>query len=535
MTAHEAFDSLKPDAWAATTTPERLALIKQIQSNLKKHAEELGAADAKMKNEQLGEEQVSLAEGMGGTVMPVANVLMAAHHIYDALAHAKAMPGALSQRQVSENQYEVEVYPQFGKDKIIAGKQKGYLRIEGGEPVQVSPLEKPAGVVAVSGAGNYSSSVEMVKALFFDNKAVIHKPHRLNEATDQVWAKIFAPLIERGALAFVSADQSRELTQLEGLTAIYFTGSTEVAQKIMEATDTPVVSECGGNNPAIIVPGDREWTEKEVRNQAINIVSAGKLNGGAVCGRPQTIVTCRNWPQRRTFLDTLKQVIAEDTFAFGSYYPNVGETRAAFLEAHPEAEVLTPEADKHAKSDFLFIEDMPEDSFGVKHEAFCQVFDEVALDVDPSADEFLGAATTFCNEKLLGTLGCMVSIDEDTKAAHGDALETALSELRYGGIAVNTIPPNIWLNAYLIWGGYGETAENFVSGIGNFGNALNFENVTKAILVDDFSAQAFAFINREATQHLFRNVANFAIDQSWSSFLKLAGTAAVDGMKKKDF
>ena len=61
-----------------------------------------------------------------------------------------------------------------------------------GGPKQVNPLDKPAGVIAVSGAGNYSSSIEMAMALFLENKAVIHKPHGLNEASDAVWAKIFA-------------------------------------------------------------------------------------------------------------------------------------------------------------------------------------------------------------------------------------------------------------------------------------------------------------------------------------------------------
>jgi hypothetical protein len=34
----------------------------------------------------------------------------------------------------------------------------------------------------------------------------------------------------------------------------------------------------------------------------------------------------------------------------------------------------------------------------------------------------------------------MIVIDEDTKAAHLATLDTALAELKYGAIAVNTIP-----------------------------------------------------------------------------------------------
>ena len=162
----------------------------------------------------------------------------------------------------------------FRKDKLAAGHQKGYLHVNG-EPKQVNPLDKPAGIIAVSGAGNYSSSIEMAMALFLENKAVIHKPHRLNEESDKIWEKIFAPLIEAKALVFIGADQSRAMSGLEGLDAIYFTGSTGVAHAIQNAAKAPLISECGGNNPCLIVPG--EWTESEIVHQAIQIASAGKL------------------------------------------------------------------------------------------------------------------------------------------------------------------------------------------------------------------------------------------------------------------
>lgn len=112
-------------------------------------------------------------------------------------------------------------------------------------PEQNSPLDKPAGVIAVSGAGNYSSSIETIKAIFFDNKTVIHKAHRLNEESDKVLEKIFAPLVEKKALSFAGVEYSRDLIQLDGLDAIYFTGSTAVAKNIMAQTDTPLISECG--------------------------------------------------------------------------------------------------------------------------------------------------------------------------------------------------------------------------------------------------------------------------------------------------
>jgi len=50
MTAQEAFNKLRPNEWAKTSIIKRLELIEQVQKNLNTYAEELGEADANMKN-----------------------------------------------------------------------------------------------------------------------------------------------------------------------------------------------------------------------------------------------------------------------------------------------------------------------------------------------------------------------------------------------------------------------------------------------------------------------------------------------------
>ena len=531
MTAQEAFNHLDPARWARTLTIERLALLEKVQENLKIHAIALGEVDAKMKNDLIGENITSTAEGMGTTVMPMANTLMGIHKLYESLAEGK-MPEPRSIVEIDTDLFEVQVFPIHSKDKLAAAKQKGYLHIEG-QPTQTNPLEKPAGIIAVSGAGNYSSSIEMAMALFLENKAVIHKPHKLNEATDRIWEKIFAPLIDIKAVAFCDADQGRELSKLEGLHAIYFTGSTGVAHAIQNQANAPLISECGGNNPCIVIPG--AWSEKDIRRQAIQLASVGKLNGGAVCGRPQTIITSKNWEQREQFLDALREAIAEETFACSSHYPGVDKTKEAFLENQSTAEVLKPEAGKHKKSDFVLIPNISEDDFAITNEAFCQIYGEIALDVSTDTNDFLTKATNFCNNQLLGSLGCMILVDNDTFEKNETRLHQAIRELNYGGIAVNDVPPNIWLNAYLTWGGCGETTEDFVSGVGNFGNALNFDNVKKSVIINDFNSTSFELTNRKRIEHLLENASYFSIDQSWGHFAKLAGQMMVDNFKGKDF
>ena len=129
----------------------------------------------------------------------------------------------------------------------------------------------------------------------------------------------------------------------------------------------------------------------------------------------------------------------------------------------------------------------------------------------------------------------MIPVDGDTFTAHKARVYQAVHELNYGSIAVNSVPPNIWLNAYLTWSGCGETTENFVSGVGNFGNALNFENVVKSVLIDDFAATSFSLTNRAQFRHLLENASYFSIDQSWLRFAKLAGQMALDSLRKKNF
>jgi len=533
MKAIEALKSLDPKQWAETSIIKRLELVEQVQKNMITYATELGEADAKMKNNQLGEQAVSTQEGMGSTLMAMGNTLMGIHHLYESLMHGE-MPKPLSAEKIADDLYKVGVYPKYSKDKLAAGGQKGYLYVKG-EPKQTNPMDKPAGIIAVSGAGNYSSSIEMAMALFLENKAVIHKPHKLNEATDVIWEKIFAPVIEAKGLAFCAADQGRELSKLEGLHSIYFTGSTEVAHAIQSQASVPLISECGGNNPCIIVPGERPWTEKEIERQAIQISTLGKINGGAVCGRPQTIITSKSWSQREEFLQALRKAISEDTFACSTYYPGVDKTKEAFLQNQASAEILKPENGKVPSSEFVLIPNISEDDFAVSNEAFCQVFSEIPLDTTADVNDFLTKATDFCNNKLLGSLGCMILIDGDTQKNNQARLDQALIELNYGGIAVNDVPPNVWFNAYLTWGGCGETTENFVSGVGNFGNAMNFENVVKSVITNDFHSTSFEFTNRKAVLHLFENASLFSIDQSWRHFMKLGGQMALDGLRKKDF
>ena len=533
MNARDAIDQLDPLKWANTPPAERLHLLEQVRENMKRYGDELAAADSKMKNDILGTALYSDPVSKVGTVVPMANTVTAAIDLYEAIIDGKMLQ-PIKIEKVGDDLYDTYVFPQARKDKLMYSDRKDRIRVKG-EPRQVNPMDKPAGIIAVLGAGNYSSSLEMMKAMFFENCAVVHKPHHLNEETDAVWAKIMQPLVNHGVLSFCASDQGRELTVDPRLSKIYFTGGTGTAQAIMSATDTLLISECGGNNPCIIVPGDRPWTPKEIEHQAVQIATMSKLNGGAVCGRVQTLVTSKHWPQRQEFLDALADALENKTPATGIYYPGSDKVTGGFKEAYPDAKMLKPESGKHPHSDVMLITGVEPGGYACTHEAFTLIIDEVPLDVPAHAEQFLPKAVAFCNDELLGTRGSAILIDDNTAKANRTALEQAVTDMEYGGIAINTMPPFIFLSPYLTWGG-NEDGKEFISGTGNFGNLLNYENVEKSIIEASFmSAGHMMNTNRKAFDNMAEDMSRFAVEPTWMNLACLVGDGIRDSFRKKDF
>jgi len=531
MTAHttakQSIDSLNKEQWKNTPIEQRLNLLYQVRENIKIYAAELAQSDLEMKNKLLGEQLFRADESLVATVVPVTSTVTACIGLYESLQSGKMLTG-MEVKHVNGDLYDIQVFPQEAKDKVLYADRKDYLRVKG-KPRQTQPLDKQTEIIAVLGAGNYSSALEMVKAIFLENAVVVHKPHQLNEETDRIWAKIFQPLINAKAISFCQADQGQELTQDKRISKIYFTGSSTTAKTISASSDAELVSECGGNNPCIIVPGEKPWSKKELEHQAIQIVTMSKLNGGAVCGRPQTLVTCKNWSQRDAFLDAIRDAIKNETPAAGSYYPGSAEIVEAFLDNHPDAEVIQPENGRYEHSDHLFIPSVSEDSYAVKNEAFSQVLNEVSLDTPANAEAFLPHAVEFANTKLLGTLGSCIIIDEHAKKKHSNALAQAVNDMKYGGIAINTMPPYIFLNPYLTWGGNEEDKDEITSGRGHFGNVLCYENVEKSIMGHMMNT------NKAAIDGLSKGMAHYALNPSWMNLTKLTVNALSGKCKSKDF
>jgi hypothetical protein len=183
----------------------------------------------------------------------------------------------------------------------------------------------------------------------------------------------------------------------------------------------------------------------------------------------------------------------------------------------------------------LVVTGVAEDGYAVTHEAFCQILDEVPLDVPANAAAFLPKAVEFCNTKLLGTLGSCILIDEDTKKAHRAVLDQAITDMEYGGIAINTMPPFIFLSPYLTWGG-NEEGRTCVSGHGNFGNPFCYENVEKSIIEAGFLSSGHMMnTNKSAFDALSRNMSRFALAPTWMNLTRMMAGAVTGSFRRKDF
>lgn len=511
----DAIDQLQPAKWASTAPSTRLELLRQIRINLYNAIEELATADAKMKNDRLGEELYTADSCKPMTSAAMGFVLTGAIDLYTSINNGNKgfEPGSITKVPGKGNisYYDISVAPLTLQESLFYLTRRDYLRVKKvaatdadadtytDEPKRIGPMEKKTKIVAVLGAGNYSSPIEVLKAIFYNNCVAVHKAHPLNEECDKIWARILDPLVQAGCLSFCNPDQGPALidaaaVERSKIDIIYFTGGTATAQTIMKKiqtrTTTPIqmICECGGVNPAILVPGsdDRAWTDREMAHHAQQLVSLAKFNGGHICARPQLLVTCRNWSQRDAFLRHVETAIRDSTFAQGSYYPGTDEIMQRFEEEYqsnttssPYCQRIRPEHGKYKTADFLWVTGDEEDGYACRKEAFCQVMVEVPLDTAATASDFLPYATQFCNDKVLGSLCATIIIDGRTQKKHSQALEMAVTELNYGSIGVNLVAANAFQSQYLIWGG-NENGKPLESGNGHFGNVFGFENVEKS-------------------------------------------------------
>jgi acyl-CoA reductase-like NAD-dependent aldehyde dehydrogenase len=417
-------------------------------------------------------------------------------------AGGQPKPTSLTQRP--SGQYVARVMPNDTTEKLVFAGFSADIWIEPGKPpsqgrIYREPASGPGAVSLVLGAGNVSSipPMDLLYKLFVENEVVVLKMNPVNAVVGPHLARAFKSLIDPGYLAIVygAAEVGAHLANHSEVDTLHVTGSDRTYDAIVWGSDPqeqarrkaanqplntrPFTAELGCVTPVMIVPGD--WNEADLDFQARQVASMVTQNASFNCNAAKVLVTARGWNLRDRFITRVREALASAD-PRKAYYPGATERYQNFLSRYPNAKALGAAAPGVVP--WTVIPDVPAKpgEFALTNEAFCGVLAEVALDAS-TPDGFLDQATTFANDVCWGTLSCMLIIDEATQRKHAEALDRAVEQLRYGGIAINAFAGMIYAAVTPTWGAYpGHPPTDIQSGAGVVHNALLFDHPQKSVL-----------------------------------------------------
>ncbi len=338
------------------------------------------------------------------------------------------------------------------------------------------------GICAVLGAGNVGSiaPLDVLYKLMAHNQVVILKMSPVNDYLRALLEEVFADLIDGGYVRIVSGGNhvGRELVHHQAVTSVHITGSRATHDALAPGLGKQVTSELGGVSPIIVVPGP--WTDADFKYQAAQIATAKLINVGYNCIAPQILVLPANWEGSSRLIEAIGELIdaLEPRYP---YYPG-GEERRAGVARRPGAvtiggfpTTILPDLTPGGR----------EEAF--RTEYFGPVLGVVKIDFSDPA-YFMQAAVAFANNELDGSLGANLIIHPQTIREYQPHFDQAISNLRYGAIAVNTWTALNFLMPRGSWGSFpGNTVESVGSGVGVVHNALLFDRPEKTVGRGPFS------------------------------------------------
>lgn len=503
----------KKDEWAKLPIPQRLDLLRRCLEHSLAAAEGLVRASCKHKGIAF-DAPVSAEEWLAGPVVIVRNLRLLHESLTQIrdLGRPQLKPG--SARKRPDGQLVVEVFPQGFLDKLLFAKLRAEIWMQPGE-TESSMLDSMAwayrdlasqtGKVAlVLGAGNVSSigPMDVLYKLFVENQVCVLKMNPVNEYTGPHVEASLKPLVDAGYLHVVygGADVGAHLVQHEGVDEIHITGSDAVHDIIVwgppaeqaenKANGTPkiqkpITSELGCVTPVIILPGN--WSEKELQYHAENVATMVANNASHNCNAAKTLLTWKGWAQRETFLARVQEILSGVPPRV-TYYPGSDKKYDGFLEAHPDAKPLAERSEGKVPWTAIFgVDAANADDVIFTREAWCGVIAEAALDA-PDEDQYAQAVVDFANDKLWGTLSCVLVADPATQRRLGSRFEDLVAKLRYGTVGVNAWGALSYAFAITTWGAFpGHTLEDIRSGIGVVHNTLMFKNPQKTVIWAPFT------------------------------------------------
>lgn len=531
------------DRWIAVDIPARLEYLRRCIDGVVAVAEDwvrvaCGHHGIDPESSLAGEEWLS------GPMTTVRQLQL----LVGALEH-DGHPPPVGVRTRPDGQEVVTVFPRGLLDRFLYYNMSAEVWIEPGRPATQGRIyrEKAAGnarpgrVALVLGAGNISSiaPLDVVHKLFVEDEVVVLKMNPVNEYLGPYVERAFRSLIEDGYLgvAYGGKEVGEHLCHHARIDTLHLTGSDQTHDAIVWGVepaerarrkaageprlDKPFTSELGSVTPILIVPG--RWSESALDFQARHVASMVTHNASFNCNAGKVVVLASGWKQRKEFLRRLEHVLAA-TPPRQAYYPGAHGRYEDFLRHYPQARAVGETGDDVVP--WTIIPDVPawDDEYALNNEAFCGVLAEVTLDAD-DAPTFLSRTVEFANEKIWGTLSCVILVDPATQRAHTDAFEESIARLRYGGIGIN-----IWTGVNFglgvtSWGAFpGHTREAIESGSGVVHNTLLFDHPQKSVIRASFRLwpKPVWFNNHRTLLALGRDLTHFEAHRSPIALLKVA-------------
>ncbi len=492
----------RKDAWVKLGFEDRIKYLDKLQDGVQRHAAEW----AKVVCQAVGLDANSPEAGeawIGGPMTTARNIRL----LKEALQE-KGQP-KLPKWSKKHGRDVAHVFPANTIDKLMFAGFEAEVWIEQGKPATQGRIyreKKSEGKVSlVLGAGNVSSigPMDALYKLFVEDEVVVLKMNPVNEYLGPVIEKAFQCLVDDGYFGVVygGAEVGQHLTAHEKIDTIHITGSNRTHDAIIwggtveeqeknKAAGTPVVtkpisSELGCVTPVMIVPGP--WSDKEIAFQAAHVASMVAHNASFNCNAAKVLVVAKDWPLKDKFVKAVHQALS-DVPARKAYYPGALQRYQGFLDKYPQAEALgdTPAQDRGDQTvvPWTVIPDVAaeEGEYALTNEAFCGVLAEVEVEGD-DAGTFLKNVVPFVNDKVWGTLSCMMLIHPESERAYKKEFDEAIRDLRYGGIGINAWAGVLYGLVVTTWGAYpGHPLEDIRSGRGVVHNTYLLDHPEKSIV-----------------------------------------------------
>jgi acyl-CoA reductase-like NAD-dependent aldehyde dehydrogenase len=550
-------------AWRAVSLAERTELLDRCVVSMAAVAETWAAVGASIKG-LAPTDVLAGEEWLAGPMPAIRNARLLASALRQG---GQPRPPRLQTR--GSGRLVARVFPANAMDRVLFTGIHADVWIQKGKPPSqgATYLAKAASgsaagearVCLVLGGGNVSSipAMDALYKLFVEDEVVLLKMNPVNEAIGPVLAQALAPLIQAGALEIVygGSDVGAYAAEHPKIGSLHVTGSDRTYDAIVWGADAEeraarkarheranskaFSAELGCVTPVIVVPGP--WSESDLRFQARHVALMITQNASFNCNAAKVIVVAKQWLQRGAFLEALHDELRR-TPPRKAYYPGARARYEAFLEHHPNAQVLgAVPLDEPNADDVVPWTVIPgvssEESYALRNEAFCGIAAEVTIDAPDfggaSVARFLQEAVKLANESCWGTLSCCLLVHPSTEAEHRVDVQRAIEELRYGSVGINLWPGVIYALASPSWGAFPEsTPEDIQSGCGVVHNTWLFDHPEKSVVRAPFRIRPTPawFTDHENLLELGRRLVDYEARPSWKRLARVV-LAAVRGAR----